>query len=131
VTDSWPVPKDDIAAAIAIMEAVFPGVSVFNSMPKERPKRFIVVTRAGGAQTAPNTDMPRTLFEFWHEVKSDAYDMTRTGRAGLRNARAQFWAGVWVRSWSNEFGPVDLPHPDIRDRHRYQIHGDLNCSTTQ
>lgn len=111
------------------MRDVFPGVKVFNALPDTRPKQFIVVSRAGGSQTSPNTDVPRMLFEFWHEVKADAYAMTRTGRSGLRKARAKYWAGVWVRNWGNEFGPVDLPHPDIRDRHRYQLHGDLNCST--
>ena len=48
--------------------------------------------------------------------------------AVLLNARGAF-AGAYVKKFANPQGPYPLNDPDITDRYRFQLHGDLRLST--
>lgn len=124
----WPTPKPAVLAAITILSEAFGTyASVSAKMPPHnRPVRFVRVTRTGGGQDNPTTDVARILIECFAKDTGQAEAMCNTVRAALRNAAgASVGDGIFIRSWANEDGPVDLPHPDILDFERWQIHGDL------
>ena len=127
----WPTPKPAVLTAITVLaEAFGEYADVSAKLPgRIRPERFVRVTRVGGNQPNPATDIARILVECFAKDTAQAEAMCNTVRAALRNAAGTTittTAGkVSVRSWSNEDGPVDLPHPDIIDYERWQLHGDL------
>lgn len=124
----WQTPKPAVLAAITVLEAAFGGyASVSAKLPaRNRPARFVRVSRAGGAQNDPATDTARILVECFAKTVADAENMCNTARAALRNAAAtSVGDGVFIRCWDNEQGPADLPHPDVLDYERWQFFGDL------
>lgn len=124
-------PKPAVKTAITILVQAF-GVyaQVSAKMPKQRPIRFVQVSRIGGAQDDPITDRARILVECFGPDTETVENMTATARTALRNAISTVVDGVFVRGWSNEQGPVDFPHPQIINMDRWQFQGDLSLSTT-
>lgn len=128
----YPTPKPAVKTAISILADAF-GVYalVAARMPRQRPTRFVVVSRIGGRQDTPITDVARILVECFGPDVETVEAMTATARTALRNAISTDVDGeVWVRNWSGEQGPTDFPHPDVLDMERWQFQGDLSLSTT-
>jgi len=131
MVNRYPVPPDALLAAISILETAFPTVLVSPQMPTTRPAQFIRVSQIGGHQPNVVTDAPRLLIEFWAANRMTASAMARVGGAALRNAAGTVVEGAFIRSWSNESGPVDYPDPDVSDMSRYQVFGDLQVSMNE
>lgn len=129
MADSWPVPQPAVKTAIAILTDALDPVPVVPTVPRTRPPMFIRVSRIGGGQTNPVTDIARILVECWGPGIATAESMANTARAALRNAGGTTVGTAYVRSFRNEQGPVDFPDPDVSDMTRFQFFGDLNIST--
>lgn len=126
----WPTAKPAVLAAITILSDAF-GEYAFVSakLPGHtRPDRFVRVSRTGGGQTHQATDTARILVECFAKDVGQAEAMCNTVRAALRNAAGTTVittaGGVAIRGWGNE-SVVDYPHPEILDRDRWQVSGDL------
>lgn len=127
----YKTPKPAVKTAIAILKQAFGQYALVSAaMPKQRPPRFVQVSRIGGHQDDPVTDHARLLIECFGADVETVENMSATARTALRNAISTVVNGVWVRNWSNEQGPVDFPHPQILDYNRWQFQGDLSLSTT-
>lgn len=123
---TYPVPKPAVLAAITVLAAAIDDVSISSDMPPHRPERFIRVSRIGGTFGDPATDFARILVECFGVTTLQVEDLCNQARAALRNAAATTILGnIFIRCWDNEQGPVELPHPQILDRERWQFHGDL------
>lgn len=129
--DFWLEPPDAVPVTQAILAARFTGVSIVDEMPVTRPSQFIVVNRIGGGQVNPKQDRATMLLEFWAESSAVAAQMARAGRAALKNSKGKGFTGVFSYGWSNENGPTDFNDPDIQDRRRCQLVGDLLLSVTE
>jgi hypothetical protein len=128
----WPVPKPAVKTAIAVLRAALdPSVGVATVKPRIWPRLFVMVTRAGGGQTLPNTDVARILVECWADSDAACEALTNECRAALRNTQGVTvdGTGVFLRGFDNENGPVQLPDPDVPDHRRWQFQGDLLVST--
>ena len=124
-------PKPAVKTAIAILAEAFGVYALVSArMPKQRPIRFVVVSRIGGSQDTPITDVARLLVECFGPDVETVEAMSATARTALRNAISTNVDDAWVRDWSGEQGPVDFPHPDILEMERWQFQGDLSLSTT-
>lgn len=131
----WPTPKPAVLAACTVLADAFGEYAeVSTSMPKRnRPDRFVRVTRVGGSQADPSTDFARILIDCFGRDTATVEAMANTVRAAMRNAAGttvtcdtgSSTVDVFIRAWGDEQGPVDMPHPDILDRERWQLHGDL------
>ncbi len=123
-------PKPAVKVTISILDEAFGQYALVSArMPKQRPIRFIKVSRIGGSQDTPITDMARILIECFGPDVETCENMTATARTALRNAISTTVEGAWIRNWSNEQGPVDFPHPEIIDMERWQFQGNLSLST--
>lgn len=127
----WPTPKPALLAAITILGEAF-GVyaDVSAKLPRNnRPDRFVKVSRVGGGQDDPVTDRARILIECFGRDPAECENMCNTARAAMRNAQGSTVTttvtDMFIRWWGNEDGPTDFPHPDILDRERWQVHGEL------
>jgi hypothetical protein len=122
-----PVPKPAVLTAITILAAAV-DVDVSSDMPVHRPESFIRVSRIGGGMTKA-TDSARILVEVFGVTTAVVEDLCNQCRAALRNASGTTvdigTANAFIRSWDNEQGPVELQHPQVLDRERWQFHGDL------
>jgi len=128
----WPTPKPALLTAITVLIEAF-GEYAFVSAkmpPSNRPDRFVKVSRVGGGQDNIATDTARILVECFAKDVGEVEAMCNTVRAALRNAGGTTVTttagGVSVRSWDNEQGPADYPHPDLLDYERWQVTGDLS-----
>lgn len=125
----WPTPKPAVKAAIAILVDAFGNYAFVSAkLPGKtpRPERFVKVSRVGGNQPHPATDNARLLVECFAKDTAQCEAMCNTARAALHNAAGTIVADdVFIRSWGNETGPQDFPHPDILEYDRWQLQGDL------
>jgi hypothetical protein len=138
----YPAPKPALQAAIAILASAFAVPSSFYptpiavgfrlppGWPATKPAEFVRVSRVGGRMLNLITDSPRVLVECWGPDVGTVEQMTCTARGALLNSLGQRWAGIYVREWVNEQGPVDFDDPQVTDMRRWQFHGDLLVSTT-
>jgi len=130
VTVWYLTPKPAVKVTIAVLADAFGAYALVSArMPKQRPIRFIKVSRIGGSQDTPITDVARILIECFGPDVETCENMTATARTALRNAISTTVEGAWIRNWSNEQGPVDFPHPEIIDMERWQFQGNLSLST--
>lgn len=127
----WPTPKPALLTAITILSEAF-GDYVFVSakMPaRDRPDRFIQVTRVGGGLENIASDNARILVECFAKDLGQVEAMCNTARTALRNAGGTTvittQGDVFVRRFDNEEGPRDLVHPDLLEYDRWQFTGDL------
>jgi hypothetical protein len=127
----WPTPKPAVLAAITVLSEAF-GQYAFVSakMPaRNRPERFVRVTRTGGGLDNEATDKARILIECFAKDVGQVEAMCNTARTALRNAGGTTvtttQGDVFIRRFHNEQGPTDFPHPDLLDWDRWQILGDL------
>lgn len=126
----YKTPKPAVKTAITILQQAFGVYALVSArMPKQRPVRFVRVTRIGGSQDDPITDVARILVECFGVDVETVENMTATARAALRNAISTDVDDVWVRNYDQEQGPVDFPHPEILDMERWQFQGNLSLST--
>jgi hypothetical protein len=122
----WPTPKPAVLAAITVLAAAIDDVDISSDMPVHRPDSFIRVSRIGGRMPDPATDNARILVEVFGTTTAVVEDLCNQARAALRNAASTtVLSDVFIRSWDNEQGPVELQHPQVLDRERWQFHGDL------
>lgn len=131
MTAIWATPRPAVKTAISVLQDAFGVYALVSArMPKQRPIRFVRVTRVGGRQRDLATDVARILVECFGPDVETVEAMTGTARAALRNAVSTLVDGdVWIRDWTNEQGPVDFPHPEIIDMERWQFTGDFILST--
>ncbi len=127
----WPTPKPAVKAAVDILATAFGSYAdVSTGVPPRRPVRFVRVSRAGGSQEHVATDRARLLVECFGVDVATTENMCNTARAALRNAAGTTVADdIFIRSWGNEEGPTDFPHPDILDMCRWQFTGDLDVKS--
>lgn len=129
MADSWPAPKPALTVTRAILLDGFPtGTKVYTEMPSTRPDEFIVVGMASALYPNPAFTVPRPLIEFWAKTSARAEEMCCQGIRVMRNAKGEF-AGAWVKGMHDIQGPIPLNDPDIQDRRRSQMHGDLYLAT--
>lgn len=127
----YKTPKPAVKTVITILAEAFGVYALVSAkMPKQRPIRFVRVSRIGGQQSDPITDNARLLIECFGPDTETVEAMTATARTALRNAISTIVDGAFIRDWFNEQGPVDFPHPQIIDLDRWQFQGDLALSTT-
>lgn len=127
----YPTPKPAVLTAITILDEAF-GEYAFVSakLPGHvRPDRFVKVSRVGGGLEHIASDSARILVECYAPEVAQVEAMCNTARTALRNAGGTTVVttdgDVFVRKWEREDGPADFPNPEILDRERWQIHGDL------
>lgn len=127
----YPTPKPAVKTAISILADAFGHYALVSAkMPKQRPIRFVKVSRIGGGWSNKVTDTARLLIECYGPDTETAEAMTGTARAAMLNAISTIVDGVWIRNWDNENGPTDFWNPAIIDMERWQFQGDLSLSTT-
>lgn len=134
----WDTPKPALLAAVTILEEGFgPWAQVSTKLPaRNRPDRFVKVSRTGGGQSNPVTDRARILVECFGRTSADVENMCNTARAVLRNSQSTTVTPsggppMFIRSYGNESGPVDFPHPDILDYERWQFTAELWIATNR
>lgn len=136
--DVWPTPPPGLLAVVGILGATFGDFApVSVRLPRQLPARFVKVTRIGGGQTNVASDRLRVLVECYAREFYHCEVMCNQARAAFRNAvgttvtnTMDMAAGpeelrFFIRSYGNESGPVDRPHPDILDRDRWEFQADL------
>lgn len=126
----WTTAKPAVLTAITILSDAFAdNAFVSSDMPRQRPERFIRVSRVGGRRVNVATDNARILVECFARTVAEVESMAATASEALYNSggtTVTTTAGdVFVRDWDNESGPVDFPHPELLDYCRWQLHGDL------
>jgi hypothetical protein len=126
----WPAPQPALKTALAILRDAFGDVSVSAKMPKQRPGRFVRVTLIGGSRVDVVSTRARVLIELFGPDPEACESMYATASAALLNSQSTVISGAFVRSWDDEQGPVDYPHPEVIDMERWQFHGELTLSTT-
>jgi hypothetical protein len=127
----WPTPKPALLAAITVLDEAF-GEYAFVSakLPaRQRPDRFVRVTRTGGVLDNIATDGARILVECYAKDVSQVEAMCNTARTALRNAGGTTVASddveMFVRAWQETSGPADYPNPEIVEFERWQFTGEL------
>lgn len=127
----YPTPKPALLAAITVLDEAFGAYAhVSARLPAtNRPDRFVKVTRVGGGLDNIASDSARILIECFAKDVGQCEAMCNTARTALRNSAGTnvttTEGDVFVRSWGNESGPTDFPHPEILDYDRWQLHGYL------
>lgn len=127
----WPTPKPALLAAITVLDEAFGAYAhVSARLPgNNRPDRFVKVTRVGGGLENIASDSARILVECFAKDVGQCEAMCNTARTALRNSAGTNVTtnegDVFIRSWSNEAGPTDFPHPEILDYDRWQVYGHL------
>lgn len=127
----WPTPKPALLAAITVLTEAFGNYAYVSArLPgNARPDRFVKATRVGGGLDSIASDSARILIECFAKDVGQCEAMCNTARTALRNAGGTnvttTEGDVFVRSWANESGPTDFPHPEILDYDRWQLTGNL------
>jgi hypothetical protein len=123
----WLTPKPALLGAVTILEEAFGEYALVSTkLPaRNRPDRFVRVSRIGGSQSDPVTDKARIMVECYGKDTATVENMANTARAAFRNAGAARYSGMWIRWYGNEAGPVDMAHPDIVDYERWQFTAEL------
>lgn len=133
----WDRPKPALKAAVIVLTEAFTAsdgsrwADVSTKLPpRNRPDRFVVVSRRGGGQVDQTTDNARILVECYARTTGEAEEMTGSCRAALRNS-----GGTWVypddsdpifiRRYGGETGLTDLPNPEVLEYERWQFLGEL------
>lgn len=126
----YSTPKPAVKTVISVLADAFGQYALVSArMPKQRPIRFVKVSRVGGKWVNPVTDVARILVECFGPDVESVENMCNTARAALLNAQSTIVDGVWIRHWGNEQGPTDFPHPELIDVERWQFTGELSLST--
>lgn len=138
----WDRPKPAVLAAVTVLaEAFGQWAEVSTKLPaRNRPDRFVTVTRVGGGLADQVTDAARILIHCYAKSTHEVEEMTATARAALRNAahttvRALNGDGsvreeFFIRYYS-ESGVADLAHPDILDFERWLFTAELGIATNR
>lgn len=126
----YPTPKPAVLTVITVLTEAFGGYAIVSAkLPKQRPDRFVRVTRAGGGLANIASDSARILVECYAKDVAQVEAMCNTARTALRNAigtNVQTTDGpVFVRMWRGEQGPTDYSNPNILEYERWQLLGEL------
>jgi hypothetical protein len=137
MVDSWPEPKPAVAVTIAALKAklvaLYPALYtsslyVRSEQPETRPTKYIVVSLLDADFPNPAFTVSRPLIECWAESSAVAEQMTGHCIRALKSAKGEQHAEAWIKAFDNTH-VVPLNDPDIQDRRRWQLHGDLYLST--
>jgi hypothetical protein len=132
MTTQWPTAPPVVQAAVGILSAGLPSILVSPIMPLVRPATFIRVDRVGGGQLNLATELARLLVECWVAETAGGYGgaeiLANNARHALYASAGQVFAGIFIRAWRNEDGPVNYPDPDVSNMTRFQFTGDLLVS---
>lgn len=119
-----------IAVARAILTAALPDMQVAPHAPNPLPRRFVRLTRAGGARTR-ELDRPRLLVECFASTVSSAPDVAGAEQLALdaydalrRSPNGGPWAGGVVTLWDGNT-IADYDDPDQSTHSRWQFAGTL------
>lgn len=135
----WDRPKPAVLAAVTILSEAFgQWAEVSTKLPaRNRPDRFVTVTRVGGGLSDEVTDTARILVHCYAKSTHEVEEMTATARAGLRNSAhtkvvakdssGDVFEEFFIRRYS-ESGVADLPHPDVLDFERWQFVAELSIA---
>lgn len=127
----YPTPKPAVLAAITILQDAFGAyASVSADLPaRNRPTRFVHVERGGGGRDNPVTDTARIIIGCFAPDTEQAEAMTGTVCAAFSNAQGTTVTttkgDIFIRKWADETIVGNFPHPDVIDRKRWLVHGDL------
>lgn len=128
----WPTPKPALLGAITILSEAFDGVAFVSAkLPaRDRPERFVRVSRIGGGLDDPTTDNARILVECFAKDVGECESMCNTARTALRNAGGTTVTSgdisMFVRAFTDESGPTEFLYPDLLDYDRWQFSGTLS-----
>src|SRR6516225_12377697 len=115
----WPTAPPVVKAGVAIVGAALPSILVSPVMPLTRPTQFIRIDRVGGGQFNLATELARLLVECWVHETAGGYGSAETlandARHALYASAGTTQAGIFIRAWRNEDGPVNFPDPDVTD----------------
>lgn len=112
---------DHLTTALAAHGIVVP---VVNSVPHERPSRYVLVLRIGGSQSNLITDRPRVLAECCDVSGLGAADLAATVRALLGAIAPGRIGDIWVDK-TIDVGLVYSPDPDT-NLPRYLVTSELH-----
>lgn len=128
MTAIWRKPKPAMTVARAVLVAALPSLSVTTDSPATRPDKYVVLEQMPMDYPNPAFTEPRVMANCYAKTKLLAGDLADDVLTAFLNARGVF-AGATVKKFANPVGPYWLNHPDITDRVRFQVHGDLRIST--
>lgn len=127
----WPTPKPAVLTAITILADAFSDYAFVSAkLPaRDRPERFVRVSRVGGNLDNIATDSARIMVECFARDVGQVEAMCNTARTAFRNAGGTTVTTtegpVFVRCWDELQGPTDYPHPDLIEWDRWQFMGEL------
>lgn len=88
------------------------GITATTRIPETRPKRFIQVTRIGGFERDPITDVARLRFRCWNTVKTEAERDAQLARATIKRLRGDTVNGHKVHRVHEITALLDAPDLD-------------------
>lgn len=126
----WPKPQPALAVAKAILidYPVLPATGILITDPTSRPDKYVVLDLLPGSYPYPSFTEPRVMANCYAKTKTLASDLGDDVLTAFLNARGVF-AGAWVKKFAEPRGPYELKNPDISDRFRFQVYGELRLST--
>lgn len=104
-------------------------VPVVNSVPHDRPSRYVLIIRIGGSQSNLITDRPRIVAECCDEHGPDAAELAALVRALIGAIAPGQMAGFWVDKVV-DLGLVYSPDPDT-NLPRYLVTTELHVTGTR
>lgn len=121
-------PALTVARAVLIAAPTLSGISVTTDKPGTRPAKYIVLELVDSDYPNPAFTEPRVLANCHATTSTLAGDLADEVLAVFLNARGLF-GGAFVKKFANPQGPYKLNDPDISDRQRYQVYGELRLSS--
>lgn len=97
-----------IAALIAYLARRFPGTSVSNRVPEDRPRRFITVERTGGQRTHL-WDYPMFAVQAWAATEAEASALADEVAVAILD-----WQREAFVAYSDVRSVYAFPDPDAR-----------------
>lgn len=97
-----------IAALIAYLARSFPGTSVSNRVPEDRPRRFITVERTGGQRTHL-WDYPMFAVQAWAATEAEASALADEVAVAILD-----WQREAFVAYSDVRSVYAFPDPDAR-----------------
>lgn len=99
-----------------------PNLTITSTIPTPRPKTFLTITRTGGGDPTPVTDMAVLMIDAWAPTEDEAERLILETRELLRASPNQVALGSYCTRYEHMGGPFSIPDPDIGTP-RYR----LNC----
>lgn len=115
----FPVPPNSEVVAVQALSSALDGVLVAQEMPREKPEKFVLVSRIGGGVGSLATSDPRFLIECYAQGRVTAGDFAEQVHHAWLHLRSH---GVTKATSDNNLQPYESP--DV-NHVRFQFTGGL------